>query len=110
MSENTLWRFVPAEADAFHAEQDELHEANKPSQVTMNNEDEPLTDAIEQCRKIVERKQCAVVGGKMMDMQTASVIVQIYDKLGEPKQDAFASQPIERMSNLAWKMVARLSN
>ena len=29
MSENTLWRFVPAEADAFHAEQDELHEANK---------------------------------------------------------------------------------
>ena len=26
---NTLWRFVPAEADAFHAEQEELHEANK---------------------------------------------------------------------------------
>tara|TARA_R110002033_G_scaffold160089_1_gene196306 strand:- start:401 stop:820 length:420 start_codon:yes stop_codon:yes gene_type:complete len=26
---NTLWRFVPAEADAFHAEQDELHEANE---------------------------------------------------------------------------------
>ena len=29
MNGGTLWRFVPAEADAFHAEQDELHEANK---------------------------------------------------------------------------------
>jgi len=68
-----------------------------------------MTDAIEQCRKIVERKQCAVVGGKMMDMQTASVIVQIYDQLSDPEiAKKFASQPIERMSNLAWRIDARL--
>jgi len=68
-----------------------------------------MTDAIEQCRKIVERKQCAVVGGKMMDMQTASVIVQIYDQLSDPEiAKKFASQTIERMSNLAWRIDARL--
>ena len=35
-----------------------------------------MTDVIEQCRKIVEDKQRAGVGGKRMDIQTAGGTVQ----------------------------------
>ena len=98
---NTLWRFVPTEADAFHAEQDELHEARQARQARLAE--------IEQCRKIVEDKQCAVVGGKMMDMQTASVIVQIYDGLNPNNQRIMANcSSINEMAIMAWKLADRL--
>ena len=45
-----------------------------------------MSKVIEHCRKIVDYKQCAVVGGKMMDMQTASVIVQVFDSLNPNNQ------------------------
>ena len=70
-----------------------------------------MTDAIEQCRKIVEDKQCAVVGGKMMDMQTASVIVQVFDKLKPSNQRVMANcSSINEMAIMAWKLADRVSN
>ena len=70
-----------------------------------------MTNAIEQCRKIVEDKQCAVVGGKMMDMQTASVIVQVYDGLNPNNQRIMANCPsIDKMAIRAWKIYDRVRN
>jgi len=67
-----------------------------------------MTDAIEQCRKIVEDKQCAVVGGKMMDMQTASVIVQVFDALNPNNQRIMVNcLSIDEMASIAWNMVGR---
>jgi hypothetical protein len=67
-------------------------------------------NVIEQCRKIVEDKQCAVVGGKMMDMQTANCIVQFYDQLALRKsglrwQRKMLSFPIEDMAWFAWNAI-----
>jgi hypothetical protein len=67
-----------------------------------------MTDVIEQCRKIVEDKQCAVVGGKMMDMYTASVIVQVFDGLKPSNQRKMVNCPsIDKMAIMAWKIYER---
>ncbi len=71
-----------------------------------------MSNVIEHCRKIVEDKQCAVVGGKMMDMQTANVIVQVYDQVGLMKhglrrQRQMLSLPIKQMAGFAWKASGR---
>ena len=98
---NTLWRFVPAEADAFHAEQDELHEAEQARQARLAE--------IEQCRKIVEQKQCAVVGGKMMDMTTASAIVQVFDAINPNNQRIMTNYAsIDEVAIKAWKLIDKV--
>ena len=69
-----------------------------------------MTDAIEQCRKIVERKQCAVVGGKMMDMQTASVIVQVFDAINPNNQRIMTNYAsIDEVAIKAWKLIDKVS-
>ena len=66
-------------------------------------------NVIEQCRKIVEQKQCAVVGGKMMDMQTASAIVQVFDALNPNNQRIMANYSIDEMAIMASKLVDKVS-
>ncbi len=67
-----------------------------------------MSKVIEHCRKIVEDKQCAVVGGKMMDMQTASVIVQVFDALNPNNQRIMVNcLSIDEMASMAWNMVGR---
>ena len=76
----------------------------------MTNRQVLLRCRIEQCRKIVEQKQCAVVGGKMMDMQTASAIVQVFDALHPHNQKIMANYvSIDEMAIMVWKLVDKVS-
>ena len=56
-------------------------------------------------QKIVDTKGAAKVGGVMIDMFTASMIAQIYDKVNDQNKKKMEKAKIEVLVNLAQKMV-----
>lgn len=56
-------------------------------------------------RKIVADKQAARVGGCLVDLTTASVILKVHDALNEKNRANFASRPIKQMAAIAWKLI-----
>lgn len=67
----------------------------------------PATGAerIAAIRRIVERKQYAVVDGCMIDLFSASAIVAVYDKLGAACQEIYASKRAPVMAKIAFKLI-----
>src|SRR4051812_14457130 len=56
-------------------------------------------------REIVARKQYAMVDRVLVDMQTASAIVLVYDALNDENKVKFAALPIAKMGAVAWKFI-----
>jgi len=63
-------------------------------------------DRIAALRQIVEQKQYAKVDGTMMDLFSASTIVQVYDALSPANKQKFTSMPAGKMGVLAFKLLA----
>ena len=63
-------------------------------------------DRIAAIRRIVAEGQYAVVDRTMMDLFTASAIVQVYDALNAANQDRFASMPAPKMGEIAFRLLA----
>lgn len=61
-------------------------------------------DRINAIRSIVENKQYAKIDGTMIDLFTASLIVQIYDALNAENKIKFASFKAGKMGELAYKL------
>lgn len=62
------------------------------------------TSRMDKLRKILKDKQYAKVDGVTVDLTTAGVLVQIYDKLSETNREKFASLPVHKMIALGWKL------
>ena len=63
-------------------------------------------DRIAAIRRIVAEGQYAVVDRTMIDLFTASDIVQVYDALNAANQDRFASMPAPKMGEIAFRLLA----
>ena len=61
-------------------------------------------DRIQAIRNIVTQKQYAKIDGTMIDLFTASLIVQIYDALKPENQIKFASFKAGKMGEMAYKL------
>jgi hypothetical protein len=61
--------------------------------------------AIDRMRQIVDAKNHAVVGGLDVDVYSASAVVGVYDRLNAKNQASFRSMPVERMIQVAFKLV-----
>ena len=78
----------------------------------VNEVSEP--EVISQLRDIVNKKQNKKIkdpkSGKMMrvDLYSASAVIAVYDKLKKPDVKAnFASQPLPKMVNVAFKVIKK---
>ena len=60
-------------------------------------------------KKIVDTKGAAKVGGVMIDMFTASMISQIYDKVNDQNKKRMENSNIQTLVNLAQKMMQKNS-
>jgi hypothetical protein len=57
-------------------------------------------------KKIVKDHQSEKVDGVIVDVQTASLLVQIFDALKKPAlKKKFEKMPIKQLADFAWKMV-----
>jgi hypothetical protein len=61
-------------------------------------------------RQIVAESQYAKIDGTMVDLYTASAIVQIYDALNEANRAKFASFPVGMMAKVAFKLMQPKTN
>lgn len=66
---------------------------------------DPGQARIDAVRRIVEEKQYAKVDGLMVDLFSASCIVQVHDHLNAENQAKFRSMPIYRMADVALKLI-----
>ena len=69
----------------------------------------PLTadERIAAVRAIVIEGQYAKVDGCMVDLFSASAIVQVYDALNEANRAKFAGLDVRRMADIAFKLINR---
>ena len=61
-------------------------------------------------RQIVAESQYAKIDGTMVDLYTASAIVQIYDALNDANRAKFASFPVGMMAKVAFKLMQPKTN
>lgn len=66
-------------------------------------------DPISAMRKIVETRSAGRVGGVLVDLFTASIIVQIHDALNEANRASLAKMPVRKMASVCYKLANRCS-
>jgi hypothetical protein len=58
-----------------------------------------------QLKRIVENFGHDEIEGVIVDVQTANIILKVYDALSETNKVKFINSPIEKMSSIAWSLV-----
>lgn len=61
-------------------------------------------DRMKILKRIVENSQYEKIDGKMVDGFTASMLVQIYDALGDENKQKFSNLPLMKMVDVGWKL------
>ena len=56
---------------------------------------------------IVKRKQHQKIDGVLVDMQTANLILKVWDAINTSNRKKFEKLPIKKMVNVAWKLVRK---
>ena len=54
---------------------------------------------------IIGKKQAQKISGVLVDMQTALVIMKVWNALSSSNRNKFEKLPITKMANVAWKLV-----
>jgi hypothetical protein len=62
-------------------------------------------DRIQALRDIIEQKQYAKIDNCMIDLFSASTIVQVFDALSKANQDKFSNLPAPRMAQIAFEVM-----
>jgi len=60
-----------------------------------------MSKALEACQKVVAEKQFTKVDGVLLDLFTASAIVQVHGALSPTNQAKFAVLPLTKMASVA---------
>ena len=60
-------------------------------------------------RRIVKDKQAEKIDGKLMDLFTASMLVQVYEALSPSNHDKFERLPLMNLVNFGWSMMKKAS-
>jgi hypothetical protein len=64
-----------------------------------------MNNTIEQLRDIVKNHQYQKIEGVIIDVMTASAILQVYDNVNETNKEKYSRLPITRMAEIAWQFV-----
>ena len=66
-------------------------------------------ERIQAIRAIVDSQQFATIDGAVIDLYSASLIVQIYDNLNPINQAKFASYKAPQMGIIAYQLISKQS-
>ena len=68
---------------------------------------EAKSKTIKAIGSIIGKRQAKKIGGVLVDMQTAHVIMKVWNALGSSNRSKFEKLPIKKMADVAWKLVKR---
>lgn len=80
---------------------------NKCSEFRSQNKKLSYDERMKQVREILTTMTAKRIDGTLVDAFTASAIVSVYDNLSEENQRKFAELNARKMSETAWKLVAK---
>lgn len=77
--------------------------------IQLTNEEAELfaESIIDDMRDIVDNKQAKKIKGTMVDLFTASAVVQIYDKVNDSNKSKMEKLPLPKLVDLAYKIMKR---
>lgn len=64
------------------------------------------TAGIDACRKIVADKQAAKVNEVLVDLFSASIIVQVFDAINDANRAKLATMPVAKVASVCLKLAA----
>ncbi len=67
--------------------------------------DEVRSKTITAIGSIIGKKQAKKIGGVLVDMQTANVIMKVWNALNKSNRSKFEKLPIKKMATVAWKLM-----
>jgi hypothetical protein len=62
------------------------------------------TDRMETLRQIVAEHQHQKIEGQIVDVQTAALLVKVWDQLRPDLREKVAAHPLEKFVAIAWKV------
>ena len=68
---------------------------------------EAKENPIDVARRVVKNSQAEKVGGVLVDMQTANLIVQIYDKVNSSNKKKMEKTPMKKLGALVWRVAKK---
>ena len=71
--------------------------------IVVENISEAKETAIDIAKRVVKNKQHE----KGLDMQTANLIVQIYDAVNPQNKKKMEKMPIKKLANVVWKIAGK---
>jgi len=81
------------------------------SKPTENHKNHDRTDyslsTVDKLRKIVRKKQANRVDGVLIDLYSASLVVQVYDALNDSNKSKLAALPVRKMVNICFEVAAK---
>ena len=66
---------------------------------------EAKSKTIKTIGSIIGKKQAQKIDGVLVDMQTANVIMKVWNALNPSNRKKFENLPIRKMANVAWKLM-----
>ena len=63
-----------------------------------------------QLKEVVQTHSAKEIDGVLIDVQTANAILTVYGALGSDNKEKFISGNIEKMAQVAWKMIEKVSH
>ena len=66
---------------------------------------EAKESSIDVAKRIVKNKQAEKIDGVLVDVQTANVILKVWDALNSSNRKKFEKLSIKRMADVAWKLM-----
>ena len=67
---------------------------------------EAKSQTIKDIGSIIGKKQSKKIDGVLVDMQTANVIMKVWNALNKSNRKKFEKLPIKKMANVSWKLVS----
>lgn len=58
-------------------------------------------------KRIIENRQYEEINGIAVDMQTANMIMTIYNKLNKKNKKKYSKLNLNQMVNIGWKIIKR---
>jgi hypothetical protein len=72
---------------------------------TMESVNEAKSKTMTTIGSIIGKKQAQKIGGVLVDMQTALVIMKVWNALNKSNRSKFEKLPIKKMATVAWKLM-----
>ncbi len=101
-------RYIVALNDTSQASKAYVEKAAKyAAQISLSEESLNEETVIDVARRVVDKKGAEKIKGVMLDMFTASAIIQVYDKVNDKNKEKMEKMDLPKLAAAVWKILGK---